>query len=176
MLNIDSLQNGIVIDHIKAGTSMVLYDLLELGKLDCCVAIKVGVIGINGTGKSTFLKVLSGAIEPDSGTLSRNPNVQISFLSQNPDMDPSATALEQVFLHFPAEFRQLAGCALVLQPGKAAARQEPQHQTGRRKGHCRSQKKQDPLFHVFQNDTSPALRGRVQNPGLSRPDCQFRLK
>lgn len=39
MLNIDSLQNGIVIDHIKAGTSMVLYDLLELGKLDCCVAI-----------------------------------------------------------------------------------------------------------------------------------------
>ena len=68
---------------------------------------KIGVIGINGTGKSTFLKVLAGAIEPDSGTLSRNPNVQISFLSQNPEMDPSATALEQVFLHFPAEFRQL---------------------------------------------------------------------
>ncbi len=68
---------------------------------------KIGVIGINGTGKSTFLKVLAGAVEPDSGTLSRNPNVQISFLPQNPDMDPDATALEQVFLHFPAEFRQL---------------------------------------------------------------------
>ena len=39
MLNIDSLQNGIVIDHIKAGASMTIYDLLELGKLDCCVAI-----------------------------------------------------------------------------------------------------------------------------------------
>lgn len=39
MLNIDSLQNGIVIDHIKAGTSMMIYDLLELGELDCCVAI-----------------------------------------------------------------------------------------------------------------------------------------
>ena len=39
MLNIDSLQNGIVIDHIKAGASMTIYDLLKLGKLDCCVAI-----------------------------------------------------------------------------------------------------------------------------------------
>ena len=39
MLNIDSLQNGIVIDHITAGTAMVIYDLLELGRLDCCVAI-----------------------------------------------------------------------------------------------------------------------------------------
>ena len=68
---------------------------------------KIGVIGINGTGKSTFLKVLSGALEPDGGTIARNPNVQISFLSQNPDMDPDATALEQVFLHYPAEFRQL---------------------------------------------------------------------
>ena len=39
MLNSDSLQNGIVIDHIKAGTSMMIYDLLDLGELDCCVAI-----------------------------------------------------------------------------------------------------------------------------------------
>ena len=68
---------------------------------------KVGVIGINGTGKSTFLKVLSGVSEPDGGTISRNPNVQISLLSQNPVMDENATVLEQVFLHFPAEFRAL---------------------------------------------------------------------
>ena len=68
---------------------------------------KVGVIGINGTGKSTFLKVLSGVTEPDGGTISRNPNVQISLLPQNPVMDEGATVLEQVFLHFPAEFRAL---------------------------------------------------------------------
>ena len=68
---------------------------------------KVGVIGINGTGKSTFLKVLSGVTEPDGGTISRNPNVQISLLSQNPVMDEDATVLEQVFLHFPTEFREL---------------------------------------------------------------------
>ena len=68
---------------------------------------KTGIIGINGTGKSTFLKVLAGAIEPDAGRISRNPNVQVSYLPQNPVMDDDATVLEQVFLHFPAEFRAL---------------------------------------------------------------------
>lgn len=68
---------------------------------------KTGVIGVNGAGKSTFLKVLSGALEADAGTIARNPNVQISLLAQNPAMDDGATVLEQVFLHFPAEFRTL---------------------------------------------------------------------
>ena len=68
---------------------------------------KVGVIGINGTGKSTFLKVLSGGIRPDEGRVQRDPNVQISYLPQNPIMEDDATVLEQVFLHFPAQFRAL---------------------------------------------------------------------
>ena len=68
---------------------------------------KTGIIGINGTGKSTFLKVLAGVTEPDAGRISRNPNVQVSYLPQNPVMDDNATVLEQVFLHFPAEFRAL---------------------------------------------------------------------
>ena len=68
---------------------------------------KTGVIGINGTGKSTFLKVLAGLTEPDEGTVSRDPNVQVSVLSQNPATDEEATVLQQVFLHFPDEFRAL---------------------------------------------------------------------
>ena len=68
---------------------------------------KVGVIGINGTGKSTFLRVLAGQIEPDEGNVTRDPNVQVSFLSQNPEMREDATILEQVFLSFPPEFREL---------------------------------------------------------------------
>ena len=68
---------------------------------------KVGIIGINGTGKSTFLKVLAGILEPDGGKITRNPNVQVGYLSQNPVMEDSATILEQVFLHFPPEFREL---------------------------------------------------------------------
>ena len=68
---------------------------------------KTGVIGINGTGKSTFLKVLSGALEPDEGHVVRNPNLRIGYLPQNPAMDDEATVLEQVFLHVPAGFREL---------------------------------------------------------------------
>ena len=68
---------------------------------------KVGIIGINGTGKSTFLKVLAGRQEPDEGTVSRDPNVQVSYLPQNPEMDDEATVLEQVFRSFPPEFRAL---------------------------------------------------------------------
>ena len=68
---------------------------------------KTGIIGINGTGKSTFLKILAGELPPDRGSVTRNPNVQVSFLSQNPHMEDEATVLEQVFLHFPAQFREL---------------------------------------------------------------------
>ena len=68
---------------------------------------KIGIIGINGTGKSTFLRVLAGRLPADAGKITRNPNIQISFLSQNPEMEDSATVLEQVFLSFPSEFREL---------------------------------------------------------------------
>ena len=68
---------------------------------------KYGIIGINGTGKSTLLRVLSGEESPDAGKVTFDPNVQVSFLKQNPEMEPEATVLEQVFLGFPAEFRSL---------------------------------------------------------------------
>ena len=68
---------------------------------------KVGLIGINGTGKSSFLRVLAGQQPPDQGSVTRDPNVQVCFLPQNPPMEAGATVLEQVFLHFPAEFREL---------------------------------------------------------------------
>ena len=88
---------------INYGTRQLLQDVnFYLNEGD-----KTGIIGINGTGKSTFLKVLAGVTEPDAGRISRNPNVQVSYLSQNPVMEDSATVLEQVFLHFPAEFREL---------------------------------------------------------------------
>ena len=68
---------------------------------------RVGLIGVNGTGKSTFLKILAGVEDPDSGRLTRDPNVQISYLPQVPAMDDDLTVLEQVFAGHPAEFRQL---------------------------------------------------------------------
>lgn len=68
---------------------------------------KIGIIGINGTGKSTLLRMLSGEEQPDAGKVSFDPNVQVSFLKQNPAMEEHATVLEQVFLGYPADFRSL---------------------------------------------------------------------
>lgn len=58
---------------------------------------KIGIIGINGTGKSTFLKILSKAEEPDEGRVIIGNSVKIEYLPQNPYFDPEATVLEQVF-------------------------------------------------------------------------------
>lgn len=68
---------------------------------------KVGILGVNGAGKSTLLRVLAGDDEADSGTIALDPNVQISWLPQNPRMDDDNTVLEQVFAGFPASFREL---------------------------------------------------------------------
>ena len=68
---------------------------------------KIGVIGINGTGKSTFLRCLAGVEEPDAGTVTRFPNVQVVFLPQNPPMDESLTVLEQVFAAQSDAYREV---------------------------------------------------------------------
>ncbi len=58
---------------------------------------KIGLIGVNGTGKSTFLKVLAGIEEPDCGQVVIGNTVRIEFLPQNPLFDDEATVLQQVF-------------------------------------------------------------------------------
>jgi len=68
---------------------------------------KIGVIGLNGTGKSTFLKILAGLEYPDEGTVTMRRNAQVSYLPQTPVMDDNATVLEQVFADMPEDFRQL---------------------------------------------------------------------
>jgi len=57
---------------------------------------KVGVIGINGTGKSTLLKIIAGAEEPDEGKVTMAGNMVVQYLSQSPKFDANDTALESV--------------------------------------------------------------------------------
>ncbi len=57
---------------------------------------KVGVIGINGTGKSTLLKMIAGIEEPDSGEVIYANQIVVHYLPQMPEFDPDATVLESV--------------------------------------------------------------------------------
>ena len=57
---------------------------------------KVGVIGINGTGKTTLLKMLAGQEEPDEGTITTANHVVIRYLPQHPEFDPAMSSLECV--------------------------------------------------------------------------------
>lgn len=67
---------------------------------------KVGIIGINGTGKSTLLRILAGEDEPDSGTVIRTSGVKISYLPQIPEFEEHGSVLEQVMLHLPADLKE----------------------------------------------------------------------
>lgn len=57
---------------------------------------KFGVIGVNGCGKSTFLKIIAGLVEPDEGQIIKNKQSQIAYLSQNTEFDPEDTILSYV--------------------------------------------------------------------------------
>ena len=67
MLNIGGLNNGIVIDHIKAGKSMDIYHYLKLEKSDCCVAI-IKNAKSNKMGKKDIIKI-EGPIQVDINML-----------------------------------------------------------------------------------------------------------
>lgn len=57
---------------------------------------KVGIIGINGTGKSTLLKIIAGLEEPDEGKVTMANHVMVRFLPQHPQFREKATVLESV--------------------------------------------------------------------------------
>lgn len=67
---------------------------------------KVGIIGINGTGKSTLLKILAGAEEPDTGEVIRTNGIKVSYLPQIPEFDDHGSILEQVLAHLPKDLRE----------------------------------------------------------------------
>lgn len=57
---------------------------------------KIGVIGVNGTGKSTLLKILAGKEEPDEGRVVKGNDVRIEYLAQTPEFGDKYTVLENV--------------------------------------------------------------------------------
>lgn len=78
----------------KSYGDKVLLDHVSFGMDD---GDRVGLIGINGAGKSTMLKLIAGVEKPESGTLTRGGRVTVHYLPQEPSYDLEATVLEQVF-------------------------------------------------------------------------------
>lgn len=58
---------------------------------------KIGIIGVNGTGKSTLLNIIAGVDVPDQGKVTVGNSLHIEYLSQNPVFDEEATVLQQIF-------------------------------------------------------------------------------
>ncbi|MDR1772499.1 MAG: ABC-F family ATP-binding cassette domain-containing protein [Hungatella sp.] len=86
--------NLLTIEHLtKSYTERLLFD-------DTSFSInegeKIGLIGINGTGKSTLLRIVAGLEEPDQGTVVKGRNLDIRFLSQNPVFHEGDTILESI--------------------------------------------------------------------------------
>ena len=57
---------------------------------------KIGIIGINGTGKSTLLKIIAGCEEPEEGTITTANHIVINYLSQSPDYDDNSSVIDHV--------------------------------------------------------------------------------
>lgn len=69
---------------------------------------RVGIVGVNGCGKSTFLRLAAGVEAPDEGSVSYDPNVRLGYLSQNPAFDPENTVMEQVEAGLDPTAREIA--------------------------------------------------------------------
>ncbi|MDM1396385.1 ABC-F family ATP-binding cassette domain-containing protein [Myroides odoratimimus] len=61
---------------------------------------RVGLVGKNGAGKSTMLKLLSGDLEPDTGSLAMEKDLRIGFLRQDIDFIPGRTVLDEAYQAF----------------------------------------------------------------------------
>lgn len=62
---------------------------------------KIGIVGINGTGKTTLLKMVAGLEEPDEGQIIRQNNLKIAYLQQNPEFPEGATVAEYALSDSP---------------------------------------------------------------------------
>ncbi|MDO3408977.1 ABC-F family ATP-binding cassette domain-containing protein [Saccharibacillus sp. CPCC 101409] len=110
----------------KSYGEKVLFDRASFGMED---QDKIGVVGVNGTGKSTFLKVIAGIEKPDEGQVVKGNGIRIRYLAQNPDFDPELNVLEQVLQGEGEELRAVrlyteAAARLEDRPDSAELQQE----------------------------------------------------
>ncbi len=101
-MTIDSIKNGVVIDHIKSGKSMEIYRLLELGQLDCQVAI-IKNAPSKKMGKKDIIKIAS-EFELDLNILGYvDPDITVNVIKDG-------KLLGKKHLELPLEIRNVARC------------------------------------------------------------------
>ena len=94
-MNIDSIKNGIVIDHIPAGESMTIYRLLHLDRLDCSVAIIKNVVS-GKMGKKDIIKIDS-TLDIDLDILGFiSPDITVNIIRDGARVEKKQLALPEV--------------------------------------------------------------------------------
>ena len=77
----------------KSFTDKILFDKITLGINE---NDKIGVLGVNGTGKSTLLKIIAGKEEADEGQVVKGNQVRVEYLPQTPEFDDSLSIIENI--------------------------------------------------------------------------------
>ncbi|NGM84533.1 ABC-F family ATP-binding cassette domain-containing protein [Paenibacillus sp. 7124] len=119
--------NIMTVEHlVKSYGEKVLFQDASFGMED---RDKIGVIGVNGTGKSTLLRIIAGLESPDEGQIAIGNDVRVQYLAQNPPYEPNYTVLQQVFAGNNPELAVMrrymeTAARLEAQPGNAELEQE----------------------------------------------------
>ena len=101
-MNIDSIKNGIVIDHITAGRGMELYNLLGLDKLDCSIAI-IKNVNSNKMGKKDIIKVDSDIVIDTNVLGYVDPGVTVDIIKDG-------VLVEKKRVSLPGEIKNVIFC------------------------------------------------------------------
>ena len=87
--------NMLNIEHVsKVFGEKTIFDDVSFGIQE---GDKIGIIGINGTGKTTLLRMIAGVEEPDSGQIIKQNGIRLAYLSQHPSFPEGATVLSYAF-------------------------------------------------------------------------------
>lgn len=101
-MNIDSIKNGIVIDHIQAKMGLEIYDVLNLGELDCSVAIITNARS-EKMGRKDIIKI-DRAIDLDLDILGYlDPNITVNIIKDD-------VRVEKYHVKLPKEIKNIIKC------------------------------------------------------------------
>jgi len=90
----EGILNILTLENVTKGfTHKNLFENISMGIDD---NDRIGLVGINGIGKTTFLKIVSGELQPDSGKVVRNSNLSIRFLSQSPSFNEDISVIDNI--------------------------------------------------------------------------------